>query len=73
MRQQTLDDGVMSELLVADVDRGDSGSYSCFATNSFGTDQTSVVLSVQGKSISKHAWCLSFDLDEIGQTNYFTP
>jgi len=52
VRQQTLDDGVMSELLVADVDRSDSGSYSCYATNSFGTDQTSVVLSVQGKSIS---------------------
>ncbi|ODN04431.1 Down syndrome cell adhesion molecule-like protein Dscam2 [Orchesella cincta] len=47
VRQQTLDDGVMSELLVADVDRSDSGSYSCYATNSFGTDQTSVVLSVQ--------------------------
>ncbi|CAL8103483.1 unnamed protein product [Orchesella dallaii] len=47
VRQQTLDDGAMSELLVADVDRSDSGSYSCYATNSFGTDQTSVVLSVQ--------------------------
>lgn len=47
-RQQDLENGVMSELLISDVNRDDGGSYTCQASNMFGSDQTTVLLSVQG-------------------------
>jgi len=49
INHQKLENSLLSELLISNVDRSDSGSYFCRANNQFGTDQTSVVLSVQGK------------------------
>ncbi|XP_035706898.1 Down syndrome cell adhesion molecule-like protein Dscam2 [Folsomia candida] len=46
-RQQELEDGILSELLIASVDRSDSGAYSCRASNPFGSDHTIVTLNVQ--------------------------
>ncbi|XP_035712680.1 Down syndrome cell adhesion molecule-like protein Dscam2 [Folsomia candida] len=46
-RQQELEDGILSELLIASVDRSDSGAYSCRASNPFGSDHTIVSLKVQ--------------------------
>ena len=48
-RQQDLEEGVMSELIISDIGRDDGGIYSCRASNMFGIDQTSVLLNVQGK------------------------
>ncbi len=42
----------LSILSIASVHRSDSGNYSCFVRNAFGTDSQSVVLNVKGIFIS---------------------
>ncbi|CAG7727665.1 unnamed protein product [Allacma fusca] len=51
IRHQNLEAGILSELLISDASRSDGGVYNCRAANSFGSDQTLVMLKVQGMSI----------------------
>jgi Down syndrome cell adhesion molecule len=47
IRQQTLDDGMVSELGISHTYRQDSGVYICMASNSFGQDELMIQLVVQ--------------------------
>lgn len=67
IRETVLNEGSVSELDMVSVERKDSGLYSCRASNSFGSDETSVQLVVQGLSPLSpdlrqhtHTVCLSF-------------
>ncbi|OXA56397.1 Down syndrome cell adhesion molecule-like protein Dscam2 [Folsomia candida] len=66
-RQQELEDGILSELLIASVDRSDSGAYSCRASNPFGSDHTIVTLNVQEElsHIKKQMFNFKSDLDRF--------
>lgn len=47
IREQTLDDGMVSELGISHTYRQDSGSYVCIANNAFGQDDLLIQLVVQ--------------------------
>lgn len=47
IREQTLDDGMVSELGISHTYRQDSGIYLCMASNSFGQDELMIQLIVQ--------------------------
>lgn len=52
IREQTLDDGMVSELGISHTYRQDSGIYLCVASNSFGQDELVIQLIVQEVSES---------------------
>lgn len=47
IREQTLDDGMVSELGISHTYRQDSGTYICMASNAFGQDELVIQLVVQ--------------------------
>lgn len=47
IREQTLDDGMVSELGISHTYRQDSGTYVCMASNTFGQDELLIQLIVQ--------------------------
>lgn len=49
-REQELVDGqgILSEMIITSTERSDGGSYSCRASNTFGSDITTVNLNIQG-------------------------
>ncbi|KAL6101474.1 mypn [Pungitius sinensis] len=49
---QTVTDGELHSLIIAEAFEEDTGRYSCFASNSYGTDSTSAEVYVEGASSS---------------------
>lgn len=66
-RETVLNEGSVSELDMVSVERKDSGLYSCRASNSFGSDETSVQLVVQGLSLPHSPF--SYDLRQHTHTS----
>lgn len=48
IREEILPSGVLSDLSIKRTERGDTAMFTCVATNSFGSDDTSINLIVQG-------------------------
>jgi hypothetical protein len=48
IREEILPNGVLSDLSIRSAERDDSALFTCVATNSFGSDDTSINLIVQG-------------------------
>lgn len=49
VREQSKDNGIMSELGISPVYRHDTGYFKCIGSNNFGQDENSIELIVQGK------------------------
>lgn len=48
IREEIQPDGVLSDLSIKRTERSDSALFTCIATNSFGSDDSSINLIVQG-------------------------
>jgi len=48
IREQSKDNGIMSELGISPVYRHDTGFFKCTGSNKFGQDENSIELIVQG-------------------------
>lgn len=48
---QTVTDGELHSLIIAEAFEEDTGRYSCFASNFYGTDSTSAEIYVEGDSL----------------------
>ena len=53
----TSDNDTMTNITIADVDLSDSGNYTCFAENSFGSDSIQILLNITGKKIMVSFTC----------------
>lgn len=49
--------GVLSDLSIRHIEREDSGLFTCVATNSFGSDDSSINVIVQGNTIQSTYIC----------------
>nr|XP_040576477.1 Down syndrome cell adhesion molecule-like protein Dscam2 isoform X20 [Lepeophtheirus salmonis] len=47
IREEVIDDGVLSTISIKRTERGDSALFTCVATNAFGSDDTSINLIIQ--------------------------
>lgn len=52
IREEILTDGVKSDLSIKRSERIDTAVFTCVATNSFGSDDSSIQLIVQGTQLS---------------------
>lgn len=48
MREEVQVDGVLADLSIKRTERSDSALFTCIATNSFGSDDSSINLIIQG-------------------------
>jgi len=51
IREEILPNGVLSDLSIKRTDRSDTAVFTCLATNSFGSDDTTINMIVQGKGL----------------------
>lgn len=51
IREEILPGGVLSDLSIKRTERADSALFTCVATNAFGSDDTSINMIIQGKTI----------------------
>lgn len=48
IREEILPNGVLSDLSIKRTERSDSAMFTCVANNAFGSDDTSILMIVQG-------------------------
>lgn len=51
IREEILPGGVVSDLSIRRTERSDSALFTCVATNAFGSDDTSINMIIQGKTV----------------------